>query len=384
MISRRDGEEPPAGRLSGELQPPGRPSPSPNALSGTERPGPEPEDGARQLVHPDVASADLELAELGTLIVVSAPLGAQDKDPVTAYLAELGSSGSRRAMQGALAKMAALLCGANVEPAQVPWWELRREHTAGLRSLMSEALSPASVNKHLSALRGVLKASWELGLMSAEDYHRAAGVKSVKFKTLPAGRMLSAGELKALFGGCAQDESPAGARDASVLAVLFAGGLRRDEAARLELADYDKETGDLLVRHGKGRVQRNTYLSDGAQAALSHWLRWRGEEPGPLWTQVLKGGYLVLPPSGLSARAVSVLCDKRARLAGMKPFSPHDLRRTFISMLLDLGSDLATVQRLAGHASPSTTSRYDRRGEAAKKKAAKGLHVAYQRAARDT
>ncbi len=70
---------------------------------------------------------------------------------------------------------------------------------------------------------------------------------------------------------------------------------------------------------------------------------------------------------------------KRANQARVKKFSPHDLRRSFVSDLLDPGADIAVVAKMAGHASVTTKARYDRRGEQAKVKASTLLHVPYMR-----
>ena len=81
----------------------------------------------------------------------------------------------------------------------------------------------------------------------------------------------------------------------------------------------------------------------------------------------------------LSPQAIYNMINRRIAQAGIRDFSPHDLRRTFISDGLEVGIDTITVSKLVGHSSPTTTARYDRRPERAKKSATQKMTVPYRR-----
>lgn len=100
------------------------------------------------------------------------------------------------------------------------------------------------------------------------------------------------------------------------------------------------------------------------------------EESGPLFLPINNGRRIMA--WRITDQAILAMLQRRAEQAGVGHFPPSDPRRTFISGLLDAGADIATVQQLAGHASVTTTGRYDRRGERAKMRAAALLHVPYQ------
>jgi integrase len=285
-------------------------------------------------------------------------------------------------MAEALDTIARMASGGAIEGESFPWRQLRYQHAQAIRTRLAETvsartgrpLSPASVNKHLAALRGVLRESWRLGLLSAEELARAIDLEPVRGSTPLRGRALESHEVAGLFDACMRDRSPAGPRDAVILALGLAAGLRRAEIAGLSLADVDLAA-EVVRVVGKGRRVREVPIKGGTLEAIRAWLRCRGDEPGPLVGPVRKGGKVSL--DALAPAAVLRICEKRGQEAGLREFSPHDLRRTYISVLLDRGVDLATAADLAGHASPNTTKRYDRRGERARPAAAEAIVVPY-------
>jgi integrase/recombinase XerD len=313
-----------------------------------------------------------------------------DQNPAAAYLASLKPNGAR-AQRQALNEIARMLgarelrkdTGHRVKEnwtcLNLDWAALRFQHTAAIRTKLEiKGLAPATVKRWLCALRKTLKAAWRLGLMSHEDYAWAADVESVKGETLPAGRALSSGEIVALMQACENDPTPAGARDAALIALAYTCGLRRDEIAKISLEDYDQESGALKVLHAKRGKQRTAYLVNGSMMAMADWLTVRGQDPGALFLSVNKGGK-IKQGAYMTNQAIYNGLKKRAEGAGIQDVRPHDLRRTFISDLLDAGADISTVAKMAGHSSVTTTARYDRRGEEAKQKAAGLLHVPYHK-----
>ena len=257
----------------------------------------------------------------------------------------------------------------------LPWRRLEYAHTNAIRSKLAEKFAPATANRMLAALRGVLKAAFKLGLVNSDRMTRACCVDPVRGSRVVKGRALSRGELTALFESC-DPGTPGGTRNAALMGLLYGGGLRRAEVVALDLADFDAGSGKLVVR-GKGRKERLAWSTNGSRDALDAWLAVRGDEPGPLFYPVTKGGKII--PHRMTDGAVAELVKRLARKSRIAAFSPHDMRRSFIGDMLDAGADIATVQALAGHASPTTTSRYDRRGDRTKKRAAELLHVIGQR-----
>ncbi len=322
-----------------------------------------------------------------------------NKNPVISYLASLGSKDSRRVQKTALDQIANALSNGNIEDCrQFPWEKLDYGMVTAIKAWLDTKYAPATVNRYLCAVRRVIKEAWRHHLITAEEYQRATDVQSVTAQRLPTGRELDNEEIRKLIDVCLNDEeNPAlGIRDAAIISLMYSSGLRRAEVVTLDIEDVDLKHGELHVI-GKRNKERKAFLAKGAVRAIQKWLIIRGTNPGPLFFSINKGGNIVrfrnerlsteekqygIQPKRIIARlsdqTIYHVIARRAAEAGLvKKTTPHDMRRTFVSDLLDVGVDLATVSKMAGHEDTNTTKRYDRRSSKVMQDAVEKLDVPY-------
>jgi len=281
-------------------------------------------------------------------------------NPARAYLLSLNSQRSRQTMASFLGIVAKMLGAGSADTCN--WGSIRRYHVMVITELLRDTgRGMATINTYLSALKGVAKEAWMLRLMDVESFQHIRAVPNLRGSRLPSRRALPPEEIRALFAVCEADRSCLGPRDAAMLAVILGCGLRRSEAVGLDLRDVVTHNRALRVL-GKGNKERLAYVPAGAWQRLQIWIdEVRGETPGPLFTRIRRFGDVTL--NRLTDQAVYHILQVRQGQAGIGKCSPHDLRRTFATAMLDNGEDLITVKDAMGHASVTTTQQYDRRGE---------------------
>ncbi len=233
------------------------------------------------------------------------------------------------------------------------------EHTApGLETLRSYVnnlhkcrLSPRSIARHLSTLRNFLAFSMR-GSASAEDVTAALSLPK-QWKVLP--KYLTIEEVDRLLE--TPDRGAArGARDAAMLQVLYGTGLRVSELCQLDVSDLDCDLGILRI-HGKGNRQRLVPIGSVAVKAVTEYLE-RGR------AGLLKGrGSRYLFVSARATRLTRQGFWKTLKAYGLRagiriPMTPHVIRHSFATHLLERGADLRSVQAMLGHADISTTQIY--------------------------
>lgn len=248
-----------------------------------------------------------------------------------------------------------LLASAAALPEDVPWHELGPHHVDAILAVLAERYAPSTANRHLAALRGLIQTMVRMDLIEGARAAKLLDFKAYKNDGPLAGRVLSMAEIGALFAACADEP-----RDAAILALAYGGGLRRTEIAELPLEAY---AGGAVRVCGKGGKVRDVPLPAAARALVERWLTQRaGDSLAPVsFPLICRVTPLGRPVGTISAAGVYAVLRTIGARAKISSYTPHDLRRTYITELLARGVDVVTAARLAGHSSTKTTMLYDRR-----------------------
>ncbi|EYF05288.1 site-specific tyrosine recombinase [Chondromyces apiculatus] len=219
-----------------------------------------------------------------------------------------------------------------------------------LVSAGKQGLGARSAARHLSAVRGLARFLLRERVIEVDP---CALVERPKIgRRLP--RVLGVEDILAILDA-PDATSFRGVRDRAMLQVMYASGLRVSEVVRLKVGDIDRRKG-VVMAHGKGDKRRLVPLGEPALAALDDYLALRAAHPRAVSTSAL-----FLSPRGgpLTRQAIWKLLTGYARAKGItKPSSPHKLRHSFATHLLEGGADIRTVQTLLGHADVATTEVY--------------------------
>jgi integrase/recombinase XerD len=220
-----------------------------------------------------------------------------------------------------------------------------------VRDLMTSGLSPTSTARIVAAVRGFfkfLRLNGAIAANPAEDLH---GPRT--FKSLP--KFLSLEDVEALLAG-PDLSKPLGLRDKALIELLYATGLRVSELVGLKVADVRMAEG-FLKTIGKGSKERIVPIGDEAAKWVSQYVN----DARPSLLKRREVPWLFLNNRGLRLSRVGFWKGLKAygRKAGIRaPLSPHVLRHSFATHLLDRGADLRAIQTMLGHADLSTTQIY--------------------------
>lgn len=220
-----------------------------------------------------------------------------------------------------------------------------------LARLDERGLAKSSIQRKLSAARSFFKHLLRQGRI---DAHPAAGLRQRRGERKLPG-VLSAAEMKQLLDSFSAAR-PEDLRDMALLELMYSAGTRAAETVGLNRNAIDFTRG-LVRLYGKGRKQRLSVLGKPAQEALQRYLC----DPRRPRPKAAAQDAVFLNPRGgrLTTRSLGRIVEKRVQMAGIvRRVTPHTLRHSFATHLLDAGADLRSVQELLGHAHLTTTQIY--------------------------
>ncbi len=220
-----------------------------------------------------------------------------------------------------------------------------------LACLAESNYSPATMARKIATLRSFYK--W-LERQGAIDSNPMTLIRTPRQKKrLP--KAIDVDQVEKLLSA-PNDQTLLGARDRAILETLYSTGIRVSELVGINFDDID-ETGQALVIRGKGRKERIVPLGSHAMKAIAHYIKTMHANNIP--TEAADPLFINKHSTRLSTRSVRRKVSKYLDKVGLDPsISPHTLRHSFATHLLDNGADLRSVQELLGHQSLSTTQVY--------------------------
>ncbi|MCH8493902.1 MAG: site-specific integrase [Idiomarina sp.] len=290
--------------------------------------------------------------------------------PYALYLSRLSSS-SQQSIRSQLRSIARIM--------QWPlddhdhFHRINYEEAIKVRAMLAhEGWSARSINRAMVAVKGIVKVAVMMG--------KADQIQSLQLQTISRmkhgehqGTCLTTTQVEALFKHLTRCKRAHCYRNTAIFAVLLGTGLRRSELCKLEIADYRMAERRLLVRSGKGNKSRELFLPEWAVLHLKSWLDIRQRKDGLMFCRVMASGKFDIS-RGLSSSTIYRLVQDTFEGLGISGVTPHDLRRTFITRLLEQKVDINTVRQMAGHAEISTTTIYDKRDHQFMRQAADALN----------
>lgn len=233
-------------------------------------------------------------------------------------------------------------------PSQVTTHDLR-----GYVAALHEAgYAKSSVARYLASLRSAFRFAQREGLVESNP---AKPLRNPRC-TRPLPHFLSTTQLRKLL--CSPPTSkPLGLRDRAILETMYSAGLRVGEVVAINDCDLDMENGVVRVQ-GKGRRQRLAPLGSYAEKAIRRWLAVRHlspKEPPP----PMAPAFVNRMGRRITTRSVGRMLEKYLKITGLdQRTTPHTLRHSFATHLLDHGADIRSIQELLGHQSLLTTQIY--------------------------
>ena len=219
-----------------------------------------------------------------------------------------------------------------------------------MESLMDKGNTASTINKKLSALRSFYRFALKRNLVEHDPAHCVTGPK--KSKPLP--QFLREGEMDRLFDGLEWNDTFKDVRARTILLLFYEAGLRRSELVGLNDEDIDFTTSQLKVT-GKRNKQRIIPFGEELATELRHYMAMRDAELGGVH------GALFLSDKGLrisGSQVYEIVRKYLSAVTSLKKKSPHVLRHTFATAMLNNGAGLEGIKNLLGHESVSTTEIY--------------------------